>query len=233
MKAVKVRLSKLVVNKELTKLRKVNDFFVSRYRQAYRSGSIFPPLLVNSKTMDIVSGNHRYKAMTLEFDENHEVDVFLKSYSNEREMLEDFIKENLTHGNAMDTFTQKKMASELINKYEATIEEVADLFLTSLKKVTKWGEEFVSVGRKGESKVVKKGPHIKSGKMTKKQHKEHIEKDRGFISPIAITTQLTRWIKNDWIDIDNGKHVEALQILFDVLGGFLLPLEDGKEVPNR
>ncbi len=210
-----VKIGDLTIDPKLTAIRHVNPVFVSRYRQVYRyTPKVMPLLLVDANTYRVVSGNHRLTAMTKEFPEDYEIQVYWKRYSSEKEVLEDFARENMNHGNAIDTYTKKKLMLALFN-LGATPEEISRIFNMPIKDINKLGEDYIKVDIGGgviESKPVKRGFEPPPGKIVpNKEHEEHDKKDRGF--PLSVTAgQLNRWLVRDNITI-NPANIAKLQEL--------------------
>lgn len=219
-----IKVSELVINDELVRLRPVNGFFVSRYRLAYRTGADMPLIVVDRKSKKIVSGNHRATAMIKEFSAGHKITVICRSYKNKREIVEDFARENVGHGNALNGISRKRIINELLQE-GATAEQVAELFNVPIKRIEEIGGEVVVViCGKNEQVVlpVKAGPHIDST-VTQAQYDEHIKVDRG-VSFICEAQQIIRWIKNDWIE-KNPDNFKVAQELQRAVGGFIESFE--------
>lgn len=196
------KLNELFIDKNLTELRPINAIFVSRYRQAYRSGAEMPLIVIDKKTNKVISGNHRYTALMQEYGPDHKVKVKSLDFKNEKERLEFFVRENATHGNPLDGITKKRLAIALTDA-GATPEEIAGLFNVSVRKVEHWGDHgaIVTIGRGKTTKMVplKRGVEIPPDEtITEKQYKEHITSDRG-VKPSTMAAQLTRWLNNGWV----------------------------------
>jgi len=214
----KVKVSELIINEKLTELRPINPFIVSRYRQNYRTGAEFPPIVINKDTGLIVSGNHRASALKGEYSENHKVAAIYRTYDNEREMIEDFTKENISHGNPLSGISKKKIACALLD-LGASSQEIGNIFNIPIKRIEKIGEDFrLVVGGKKDCKEVrqpiKRGPDIPSEEpMTDEQYQTHVDHDRG-ITFDEMANQIIRWCKNGWIEktIENLTIAESLKI---------------------
>lgn len=208
-----VKVSELIIDNELTRLRIINPFVVSQYRQNYRTGAQFPPIVINKKTKLIVSGNHRTLALRKEFPDDHKVGVILRSYKNDREIVEDFTKENIKHGDKLSGISKKMIICKLMD-LGATNDEIAVLFNLPIKRIVKVGENLrlVLKGKTGfevkhtkhevdtESVPVKRGPCIPQGKtMETAQYEDHKNLDRA-ITFDEMANQIIRWCKNGWIE---------------------------------
>lgn len=195
---MKMKLNEINQDPTLLSMRPVNTVFVSRYRQAYRQGADFPPIIIDQKNR-IISGNHRFTALVQEFGDEHGVDVIKKKFKSDKDRLEFFAQENTKHGNALDGISKKRISLALI-KEGATQEDVARIFDVSVKRVIHWGDNnvMVEIGKgKTDVRPAKRGLDVKKP-ITEKQYKEHIAADRGV--PISsLTGQLTRWIRNGFV----------------------------------
>jgi hypothetical protein len=206
-----VKVGDLVIDPELTRMRPVNAVFVSRYRQAYRSGEQLPMPLVEAKTNRVVSGNHRVTALLEEYGEDHKIKVQSESFATESDVVKAFARENATHGNALSGSSRAALTIKLL-QLGTSPEEVANIFGVSVRRVEEWGGHVVAVvgnGNKTEYRPVKAG--VEATEMTQDQYAEHWQADRG-ISVIAQAEQLTRWLNNGWV----GDDEETVQALSDL-----------------
>jgi len=216
MKKQKIKLSALKMDQNLLSIRKVNPVFVSRYRQNYREGAVFPLIIVEEGTHRIVSGNHRYTAMLQEYGEDHRVEVILRKYESEKDVLIDFAKENAAHGNPIDGWTKKLLIQSLF-KEGCTEDEVSRIFNISVRRIEQLGSEMVGVtiGKKKddtvENKPVKRGFNPERD-ITPKEYEEHTKQDRGL--PLGQkVSELQRWLNDDLIahTESNAEKVEQLK----------------------
>ena len=205
------RIGDLVLDAKLTKLRPINEFFVSRYRQAYRAGKDLGALLVEKGTNRIISSNHRATAMKAEFGEEHKAEVVVRAFADEQEVLRVFAEENSNHGNALSGASQHAITQELLSLGAEPI-EVANIFGVSVRRIQEWaGLTVMVVGKKNkkEYRPAKRG--LEPGtEMTEAQYSTHWKADRG-ISALAQAKQLMRWIDNGWIT--DGETIACLLAL--------------------
>lgn len=228
MKKMKVKLSQLQTNTQLTGIRPVDDHTVNKYRQAYKAGAKFPDIIVEHDTLMVVSGNHRLAAMKAVFGNDYETTAIAKQYTTKADLLKDFAKENHTHGRPMDGFTQKKLFRAMINE-GMNAAEIGEMLKIPVKNIKKLTEQVVSVQigvNEFEDMPVKQG--FKSDKpITEQQYEDHVSKDRPW--PVtSIAEQLTRWLAGNTIS-PSSTAIAALKKLKEVLDKYLTTIEREKE----
>ena len=225
MQKLKLQVSQLRFDPQLLELRPVNNVFVSRYRQAMREGSTFPRPIVaeHDGEYTIVSGNHRVTAWLQEFGDDYTVEVEIREYISRKDLLTEFAKENSAHGNALSGFSRTKISLAMITA-GANPEDVAQVLNVSVRKITEWaGHTVMVVGKKqksGRPMPVKAGADIEGKTITEEQYAEHVAKDRG-IQAHSLADQLSRWIRNDWIDATDTRTVTSLRELSEDIDAFL------------
>lgn len=214
----KRKVGELIIDADLTRLRPINAIFVSRYRQAYRSGKDLGEIIIDTDGV-IVSGNHRVTALVEEFGPEHEIPVTVKSFGSKRERLEEFARYNVGHGNALSGASQRAITIELI-KNGAEKKDAAQLFGVSVARIEQWAALTVMVvGSKNKMKYEPAKHGIEPGTvMDQRQYEEHWRQDRG-ISAVSQAQQLTRWIQNGWIK--DPRSIAELIILHGAIGLFL------------
>lgn len=222
MQTKKLRAKDLIIDPRLKEIRHINQVYVSRYRQNYRNGANFPPLIVDENTNIVVSGNHRLTAIIKEYGEDELVTVQLRKFNTEKARLKEFIKQNSTHGMPLDQFTKKKFILAYLEK-GGTREEIASILNVPVKKIDDLGDGVLSVetgNGKTELKPKKRGlePPVNK-KITEEQYRQHDGLDRG-IPLKAQINQLLRWLRDDLI-ILNKKNYEALVELRDKIDNYI------------
>ena len=230
-KSESVKLSSLKLDENLLRLRKINVFTVNRYRQNYREGAIFPDMIVEAKSMRVISGNHRYKAMAEEYGLNHKVNVRLVSFNSERDAIEFFAKENIEHGEPLTGISRRLIALEL-GRQGASSEDVARLFNVSVKRIMDWsGHSVMVIGERqksGSPKPMDRQMPVKYGlpmeRVTETFYKSHIKADRG-VSVVSQATQLSRWLNNGDVNCFDKESVSALKSLQEAINQFMKEVE--------
>ena len=220
---MRVKVSDLIIDEKLLELRPINLYFVSRYRQAVRSGAIFPPPIIEAGTKRVVSGNHRVTTYLDEYGPDHEIEVVSEKFKDEAAVIRRFAEENSKHGNPLSGISQKSIVQALL-KYGDTPETVAQVLNIPVKRVELMAGISVIVignGRKKEMRPIKHGLEHMVGQSVKVgQYKEHIQADRG-LPARTMASQLIRWIENGWINQDDQKTMEIMLNLRDALDGMM------------
>jgi hypothetical protein len=229
MKTKTVKIKDLYIDPKLTNLRHVNPVFVSRYRQAYRNEANMPLIIVQiiDAMVRVISGNHRATALREEYGEDHEVKVEVKEYASEREVLEDFAKQNATHGNPIDDFTKKKLTKALLDE-GCTPENIAVLFNVSVKRIEMLGDDIVQVtlgNGEIEDRPAKKGFEPEAP-ISEVQYSEHANKDRG-LTVSQQAGQLVRWLQQDLI-LKSDTNILALKLLKTAIDKYLSDVKKSK-----
>ena len=219
----KCKIKNLVMDEKLLELRPVNSYFVSRYRQAMRSGAQFPAPIVEKGTNRIVSGNHRVSAYKEEYGDDHVIEVVAEVFPDEASIIRKFAEENNSHGNPLSGISQKSIIQSLL-KHGDTPETVAQVLNIPVKKVKSLGSLSVLVigkGKKSECRPIKHGlEHMTGRKVQEKQYNEHRQADRG-VHASYLARQLNRWLVNEWIDTTDEHTMQALEELQASLNIFM------------
>ena len=209
---MKKKISELNQSEEVLEIRPINSVTVSRYRQAMRAGDNFPPLVIEKGTNIIVSGNQRFTAYSLEYGEDHKVNVIEREYKDKVELLEDSVRENTKHGLPLDGISRRRAVLKLAS-YGRSPEAIAQLIGVSVHKVEQIGGHVVYVRGSKEPKPIKSGlGNIRGRTVTEEQYESHIRKDRA-MPAYQSAEQLTRWLENGWVDMEDERNIEALEKL--------------------
>lgn len=192
-----VKLKQVKIDPEFQALRPTNMVFVNRYRQAMRSGCVFPLIIVYvvGKFYTIISGIHRYMAMMQEYGEDYEIKVSIVENADKATRLEIFAKDNSDHGNPLDGIQRRSIANALL-KAGVKEDHVANIFGISVGRLEKWEEYKVLVydkkTKETEELPVKRGMEPPNNTMALKQWTEHRKVDRaGSFSEKC--NELIRW----------------------------------------
>ena len=212
---MKIKISELKQSPDILEIRRVNPVIVSRYRQAMRAGEKFPNMVVQKGTNTIVQGNHRFEAYLSEYGEDHTVTVQEKAYKSDTEMIADSVHDNARHGEPLDGIGRKRAIVKL-TQLGMKPEELAQLMGVSVKKIVEIGGLTVMVRGNGHKPVKHGLEHIVGQKVSAKDYDKHALSDRA-LPAYQNAEQLTRWLQNGWVDMNNERNQKALQELHDEL----------------
>ena len=225
----KIKLQNLVIDPTI-QVREVCSQTVSKYRQAYRAGAQFPPIVVDKKTLRVVCGNHRYFMLKGLIEPSDLVDCEVIDFKSEQDLLKYAARDNSVHGRPLSTFDKKRIILRL-KKLKTTDAELSKILGIPEKRISQLaGMTVCVVGGKGKKKYKREEPlkrgleHLKGREVTEDQYQEHKHKDRG-IQASSMAKALTRWIDNGWISGDEIT-MAAMTDLYASLGVFL----DGKKL---
>ena len=207
---MKKLLSELKQSEDILEIRRVNPVFVSRYRQAMREGDKFPPLIITTDNV-IVAGNHRFEAYTAEYPETHKVDVEVRKYKSDADIIADAVRDNARHGNPLDGISRKRAVMKLLQLGKKE-DEISALFGVSVKRIVEMAGEFVIIRGNGKRPVKRGLEHLTGQTVTQKQYDEHDRSDRA-MKVYSQCEQLIRWLENGWIDLEDPRNVDALSAL--------------------
>ena len=109
MKLKKVRLSLLVEDYDFYPRSAVDSQHSRAIEDAIRAGIQVPPIIVEDKTMRIVDGWHRHRALrSIHGDADPEIQVEIRVYANDGELLRDAGRLNATHGRALTSYDRQR-----------------------------------------------------------------------------------------------------------------------------
>lgn len=95
-------IAELVEDESIYPRHAVDREHVTALTMALQSGAVLPPLIVDKASKRIVDGWHRVRCYRRVIGETAVVDVELRAYANDGEILLDAIALNATHGRRLD-----------------------------------------------------------------------------------------------------------------------------------
>ena len=87
----------------------VDDVHVNTLAMALRAGTALPPVVVDLPTKRIVDGWHRVRAYRKVLGPQASIDVDLRSYQSDAELLTDAVALNASHGRRLDRVDQVRV----------------------------------------------------------------------------------------------------------------------------
>lgn len=145
-----------------------------------------------------------------EYGEDHMVDVIEMPFDNEGEKIAFAVKQNIAHGLPLDGISKRNALFKL-SELGWTPERLAGLFGVSVKRIEKWGEEYVVI--RGKPAPVKAGiEHLHGKRMSQDVYERHRKRDVG-LPAYQLADQLMRWIKDGLVNMEDEKNIESLRAL--------------------
>jgi hypothetical protein len=213
-KVIKVAIKDLRKSERILSFRPLDRATVSRYRQAWRCGECFPPIIVDQNYV-IISGYHRTESARLEFGGDWEIDVIVMHFHDEVSRVEKAIEEN-RHGLPIVGFSRRS-AILVLQELGRNPQQIGKLFKIHPKQVVDMAGMSVVVLGEESMRPIKRGlEHLAGSVMSAEQYEVHRKADRG-ISVVTAANQILRWFENGWVELDDRQTRESMENLARVL----------------
>lgn len=104
-------LAELVEDYDLYPRHSVDEAHVSQLYQALQAGAQLPPIIVEAASKRMVDGWHRARAWKKHLGPTAVVDVILREYATESDLLSDSVRLNAAHGRPLGTLDQVRIVA--------------------------------------------------------------------------------------------------------------------------
>ena len=209
--ANKVKIARLVEDLAIYPRHSVDGAHVSALEEAIRSGAHIPPVVVDDRTMRIVDGFHRCRALRRIYGDGAEIDAELVKYKTEKDVLADAIKRNTSHGLKLQRVDQTRCIL-MLRGVGATDEEIQRSLSVTQGRFKTLTLNVAKIECDGSSKsiAIKRCiSHKRGNTLTAKQAEAH--KRAPGVSYLLIATQLYDAMKEEMLDMENPRMVEKLK----------------------
>lgn len=129
-----VKLADLVEDFDIYPRHSVDSSYVSDLARAIHAGDELPLVRVDKKTKRIVDGFHRSRAWRKVLGRGGEIEVDLRAYATEQELLKDAIELNAKNGRKLDQQDRSRSAL-LLERHGVTVKEIAVVLHTTEQRV--------------------------------------------------------------------------------------------------
>lgn len=129
-----VKLSELIEDFDIYPRHSVDSSYVSDLARAIQAGNELPLVRVDKKTKRIVDGFHRTRAWRKVLGRGGEIEVDLRSYASEQDLLKEAIELNAHHGRKLDQQDRSRSAL-LLERHGVTVREIAVVLRTTEQRV--------------------------------------------------------------------------------------------------
>lgn len=217
---------KLIEDMSLYPRHAVDEGHIARLAIALRAGAHFPPVVADSKSFRIVDGWHRIRAYKRVVGPEAVIDVDLRCYANEADLLLDAISRNARHGRKLDRQDEIRaivLAEEkgVEEKRIAVALQVPPERIRTLRIRVAYAPTEGPSTITGTRKIALKRPvqHMADHKLTKAQAEAH--RTIPGVSFLLIATQLTLALKTDLVNRSDERLTIKLQELREALSKWL------------
>lgn len=224
-KASQIQLADVVLDISV-RHREPEPFTVNSYRQAFRVGAKFPPLIIERGTNRLVCGWHRFEMYRKELEPSSSVDCLYETFASDLELWERAVSDNVNHGRPLDTWDKKRILLKM-QELGADKARIALVLGVTPEKLDEWNGMLVVVTsqRNGvayeEEKPVKHGQeHLIGQRIDEGEYERHVRCETG-VNARRLAFALKRLVARGWIDKTDERAMGELQLLYDVLGEFL------------
>jgi len=204
----------------------VDDSHVAALAQAIEAGHDLPPVVACVRSKRIVDGWHRIRARRRVHGVSATVDVVLKEYQSEADLVEDAIRLNAAHGRRLDAMDRTR-AVLMLKRHDVPAERIA-LVLRTTPKVVKKLEVRVATATThvdatvpGTKTIVLKRPvaHLQGRKLTREQAEAHDSMPG--TSFLLLSNQLRMAMRTGLVNREDGRLMDGLRGLQEELQTFL------------
>lgn len=105
-----LRLDDLVIDYDVYPRHAIDRVHVAGLARAIEAGEQLPPLIVDRRSKRVVDGFHRAAAHRQRFGDQAQVEVELRDYETEADLIEDAVRLNARHGRRLDAQDQVRSA---------------------------------------------------------------------------------------------------------------------------
>jgi hypothetical protein len=145
----------------------VSEFNVRRLVSAYKTGTVFPPLVVEAGTARLVDGRHRLAAY--EEVEIKEAEVVEKVYATEADLFADAVRLNIGHGQPLDQYCIRNAIIRL-TEYGYAREQISDAVKLPVEQIERITHTFAVDETTGKPLALKGGlDHLRGRPLSPQQ----------------------------------------------------------------
>jgi len=223
-------LAELVEDTSVYPRHTVDGSHVGALVDALRAGATLPPIIADRASKRIADGFHRYRAYREVLGDNSSVDVELREYASEADLLLDAIALNSCHGRRLDRMDQVR-AIRLAEKAGATIPQISLVLHVPELKIEKMRVRIAfapAVSERtipGTREIVLKRPaYHMAGKTLTAAQEDAVVSSVGTSLALAAM-QLRKCLDSRLANANDPRLVAELQALFPVLEEWLSELQ--------
>lgn len=202
-----VKVSELIMDYTLYPRKEIDATNRSAIVAALEAGQVLPPIIADADSLRIIDGFHRTAAYLQVFGPEHEVEVELRKYDDEREMWRDAIAYNAKHGRRLSPLDIAIVISRNRQSFNLDEGDLADALGVTTERL----EQVIARRFAANSDEPLKGVYKElAGKRITKKQKKANEEAGGFWSQVALLNQVVALLESDTVNLDDERVVSRL-----------------------
>ena len=211
----KVPIAALVEDFSIYPRHDVDSTHVTNIAHAIRAGVTIPMPICEVQSLRIVDGFHRVRAHKRVYGDQAEIEVELRRYKSETELIKEAVTLNSAHGRKFDQQDRTRCIL-LLKEHGVELDDIAVTLHTTTERVERLMVRVVIVdGEKHPAKPITFPTGDKPRKLTAAQYA--VAQSSSGWRPQQTVTQLANEIRSGVLDLKNDALVEALWVLHDAI----------------
>jgi len=215
-----VPLAELVFDFDLYPRTKIDSAHVAALAEALRAGAELPPLTVEAGSMRIIDGFHRARAYRTVEGDGAKVPIQEVQYGSECEAFLAAVRANAAHGRHFST-QDRVHAALLADKLGIDEEAVATALNMRPERLgeLKIDRTAIAAGSNLHVPLKRTIRHMAGRRLTKSQ--QEAQRHLGGMNQLFYVNQLIWLVRENLLDKENERLMEALRELHGLLDGLL------------
>lgn len=208
---MQIALEKIVIDETIYPRTSLDQFHISRLRQALAMGAVFPPLVVEATTLRLVDGRNRLEAYRQAGIKT--TDTIEKTYTSDADLFADAVRLNTEHGKPLDHFEIRSAVAKLA-AFGFTRERISEAVRVPPERVDQIRKGFAHAPT-GEAMALKGGlSHMRGGALTERQ--VTVNRSYGGAKGVFYANQIVQLLENDLWPRESDAFAEAMDHLTDL-----------------
>ena len=197
---------------------------VARMKEALRNGFSLPPVIVDKKSLRIIDGFHRTRAVLDLFGDDADIEAIVKEYKDEKEMFLEAGSTNHHHGLPMSPKDRAHFVSKA-RKMKIPWPAIAKALSTDSDKLKKFLDDRTRKTSDGERVPIPAGArHIPKDKPMTSEQEHYVRTETGYGGPSMHVSILINALRANSV-VANAKTIEQMYTLRDLVSEWLSEVE--------
>lgn len=214
-----IPFAELVFDFDIYPRHQIDATNVRSIREAIEAGDVPPPIVVDRKSMRVIDGFHRARAVAALQGDDASVPCVVKNYSTVQQMVLEAIALNARHGVRLSSY-DKARALIIAEKHKISLELTAKALSISIPRLSSLRLAKTAINTDGDEVVIKASMrHLAGEKLTAPQQSAigHLDGMR----PLYHVNQLITLLEHDVLDLNEERLRERLSHLHSLLLRFI------------